>query len=216
MIYFDNAATTKNKPQEVYDAAFEYKDENYNLSLGGEYQIFNAITAIEVLKAVAGDWGRSHLKMNSDFLREDTIYEGVLATKWDGRFTVARTSPLVIVDGAHNEDAWLRLRESLDKYFTNEKIIYIMGVFADKEYDKMIRILAPTMKKCYTVESDSPRALSAAQLAGKLRLAGVEAESVGDVKLAIDYALDRAGRNDRIVVCGTLSITGAALKYLNK
>lgn len=27
MIYFDNAATTKNKPQEVYDAAYEYMKE---------------------------------------------------------------------------------------------------------------------------------------------------------------------------------------------
>jgi dihydrofolate synthase/folylpolyglutamate synthase len=106
---------------------------------------------------------------------------------------VACTDPLIIVDGAHNEDAWLRLRESLDKYFTNERIIYIMGVFADKEYHKMIRILAPTMKKCYTVESDNPRALGSEALASKLREAGVEAEGIGDVRRAIDIV-----RNNKI------------------
>ena len=91
-----------------------------------------------------------------------------------------------------------------------------MGVFADKEYDKMISILSPTMKKCYTVESRNPRALSSEELSRKLRNAGVEAESIGDVKLAVDYALDHADKDTKIVVCGTLSITGNALKYFNK
>lgn len=39
MVYFDNAATTKDKPQEVYDAAFEYM-KNVGVSPGrGSYQI---------------------------------------------------------------------------------------------------------------------------------------------------------------------------------
>lgn len=39
MVYFDNAATTKNKPQEVYDAAFEYM-KNVGVSPGrGSYQL---------------------------------------------------------------------------------------------------------------------------------------------------------------------------------
>ena len=39
MVYFDNAATTKNKPQEVYDAAFEYMKE-VGVSPGrGSYQL---------------------------------------------------------------------------------------------------------------------------------------------------------------------------------
>ena len=71
----------------------------------------------------------------------------MLTTQWDGRFTVAHARPLIIVDGAHNEDAWVKLRESVDKYFTNQRIVYIMGVFRDKEYKKMIQILAPTMDK---------------------------------------------------------------------
>ena len=39
MVYFDNAATTKNKPQEVYDAAFEYM-KDVGVSPGrGSYQL---------------------------------------------------------------------------------------------------------------------------------------------------------------------------------
>ncbi len=209
------------------DAEFKYRGQDYKLSLGGEYQIYNAITALEVLEVMAGDeyWKVDYKsddkvdykidQQQDDKLDHNLIYDGLLATRWDGRFTVACTDPLIIVDGAHNEDAWLRLRESLDKYFTNERIIYIMGVFADKEYHKMIRILAPTMKKCYTVESDNPRALSSEALASKLREAGVEAEGIGDVRRAIDIVRNNSENDSTpVVVCGTLSITGAALKYL--
>lgn len=189
--------------ESFHSASFTYRGEDYDISMGGEYQIYNAMTAIDVLKYFKDVCG-------------DFIYMGLLTTRWDGRFSIAHTNPLVIVDGAHNEDAWLRLRESLDKYFTNEKIVYIMGVYADKEYTKMIDILSPTMKKCYTVASHNPRALPAEELSKRLRKAGVEAESIGDVKLAVDYALDHAEPETKIVVCGTLSITGTALKYFNK
>ena len=178
------------------------------MSVGGEYQILNALTAIEVLKA-AGEFLKADIS-------DEVISNGLMNTAWDGRFTVAHIDPLVVIDGAHNEDAWLRLRESVDKYFPNEKLVYIMGVFADKEYDKMIDILAPTMDVCYTVRSKNPRALSPEELSSKLRKKGVEARSVGDVKLAIDWALDKAKPETKIIICGTLSITGTALKYLGR
>ena len=139
---------------------------------------------------------------------------GLLTTQWDGRFTVANSKPLVIVDGAHNKDAWLRLRESVDKYFTNRKIIYIMGVFRDKEYDKMIEILSPTMHKVYTVQSSNPRAIPSDELSRYFEEAGVDSESKKDVRLALDSAMEAADDDSVIIVCGTLSITGNALKYL--
>ena len=196
------------KVENVRGAAFTYKGKDYRISVGGEYQILNAITAIEVLKATEA--------FIEGGISDEIISQGLMSTAWDGRFTVAHIDPLVVIDGAHNEDAWLRLRESVDKYFPNEKLVYIMGVFADKEYDKMIDILAPTMDLCYTVRSKNPRALSPEELSSKLRKKGVEARSVGDVKLAIDWALDKAKPETKIIICGTLSITGTALKYMGR
>ncbi|SEQ29012.1 dihydrofolate synthase / folylpolyglutamate synthase [Lachnospiraceae bacterium NE2001] len=187
--------------ESFHSASFTYRGEDYDISIGGEYQIYNAITAIEVLKYFKD-------------VCEDFIYMGMLTTQWDGRFTVAHARPLIIVDGAHNEDAWVKLRESIDKYFTNDRIVYIMGVFRDKEYKKMIQILAPTMDKVYTVESNNPRSLPSAELAEELSRSGVDSESIGDVKLAIDRVLETEKTDTRIIICGTLSITGTALKYL--
>ena len=184
-----------------HSASFTYRGEDYDISMGGKYQILNAITAIEILKYFKN-------------VCEDYIYMGLLTTQWDGRFTVANSKPLVIVDGAHNKDAWLRLRESVDKYFTNIKIIYIMGVFRDKEYDKMIEILSPTMHKVYTVQSSNPRAIPSDELSRYFKEAGVDSESKKDVRLALDSAMEAADDDSVIIVCGTLSITGNALKYL--
>ncbi|MBP3808421.1 MAG: bifunctional folylpolyglutamate synthase/dihydrofolate synthase [Eubacterium sp.] len=184
-----------------HSASFTYRGEDYDISMGGKYQILNAITAIEILKYFKN-------------VCEDYIYMGLLTTQWDGRFTVANSKPLVIVDGAHNKDAWLRLRESVDKYFTNRKIIYIMGVFRDKEYDKMIEILSPTMHKVYTVQSSNPRAIPSDELSRYFEAAGVDSESKKDVRLALDSAMEAADDDSVIIVCGTLSITGNALKYL--
>lgn len=41
-----------------------------------------------------------------------------------------------LLDGAHNEDAAKRLVQSLEAYYPGQKWQFIMGVFADKEYQK--------------------------------------------------------------------------------
>ena len=212
--------------ERFYGSSFTYRGEDYEISMGGRYQIYNAITAIEILKYFKD-------------VCEDEIYAGLLTTRWDARFTTVCTDPVVIIDGAHNEDAWYRLRESLEKYFTNRNIEFIIGVLADKEYEKMIRILKPVIAHAYAVEPDSPRALSKAVLAEKLNEAGILAEESETLEGAIEAAMARATRaksagksgvsekpgmsekpgnsvaaeKSVVVICGTLSITGDALRY---
>ena len=40
---------------------------------------------------------------------------------------VISKEPLIIIDGAHNPGAVLELRKTLDLYFTNKRITFIMG-----------------------------------------------------------------------------------------
>lgn len=64
------------------------------------------------------------------------IIDGIRNTVWPGRFEIIGEQPLFIIDGAHNEDAALQLSASVEKYFTNIPITYIIGVLADKEHKK--------------------------------------------------------------------------------
>ncbi len=71
------------------------------------------------------------------------------------------------MDGAHNADAAKKLRETIKMGFTNGKIIYIIGVLADKEYGKILETMLPLAWKVYTVTPNHPRALDGAVLAKK-------------------------------------------------
>ena len=79
------------------------------LSLTGAYQIENSNLAITVAMEV--------LK-----LPKEVILQGLKKANWPGRFEVIRTNPCVMIDGAHNEDAAKKLKQTLENHFTNRKI----------------------------------------------------------------------------------------------
>ena len=114
----------------------------------------------------------------------------------------------VIVDGAHNEAAWLSLKNSLHKYFTNQKFIYIIGVLRDKEYQKMVDIMHETMKYAVTVTPKGARGLENTVLSELITVKGVETVTADNNSDAMEKALAKASEDDVIVVCGSLSFIG--------
>ena len=142
-------------------------------------------------------------------INPDIIRKAISGTKWLGRFTVVRKNPYVIVDGAHNEAAWISLKNSLHKYFTNHKFIYIIGVLRDKEYHKMVDIIHDTMKYAVTVTPDNARGLENTVLSELIAAKGVETVTADNNRDAMEKALTKASEYDVIVVCGSLSFIGA-------
>lgn len=198
--------------ESVYGSDFIYKGNKYRINMGGRYQIMNALTAIHVLEELESlDFGNNAVKP----LSEEDIIRGLAKTEWPGRFQVLSKEPLIIVDGAHNEDAWMRLRESLDYYFTNKSFIYIIGVLADKDYLKMVDILSRDIEEVFTVQSDNPRALPAGDLARVFKEAGINAEETDGLSDALIKAKRKYRKDENvIIICGTLSITGDIIKCI--
>jgi dihydrofolate synthase/folylpolyglutamate synthase len=123
---------------------------------GGVYQIENAALAAAsaVLLAEKGyAITNQHIKM------------GLYETRWRGRFGILSDDPLIVADGAHNPDAVKKLRQSIDSYFTNYKIVYIIGVLADKDYEKMLSLMAGAADTVVCVTPPGERALPAKTLA---------------------------------------------------
>lgn len=209
-VYVDEADINVNE-MTIEGSSFIYKGEEYLISMPGDFQILNAATAIEtaahINKLTTAGRTSDIKEINTELIRH-----AIAKTKWLGRFTVAKKNPYVIVDGAHNEAAWKSLKKSLHKYFTNQKIIYIIGVLKDKEYKKMVNILYDTMKYAIAVTPDNARGLENTVLAGLIREKGVEAVTAQNSSDAMRAALDMASGNDVIVVCGSLSFIGEYLK----
>lgn len=193
----------KNVKYGVTKQHFGYdKYKNLEITMLGQFQIENAVVAVEVLMAL----GRAGYPVSEDKLRQ-----GLLETKWRGRFDVIGKKPLFIADGAHNEDASVKLAESIRFYFTNKRIIYIMGVLKDKEYDKVIRNTYELAEHIITVTPPvRERALHAYDLAQTVREYHDSVTVADSVQEAVEIAYLLAGldKDTVIIAFGSLSYLG--------
>ncbi|WP_455503188.1 bifunctional folylpolyglutamate synthase/dihydrofolate synthase [Blautia sp.] len=188
--------------ESVFGQRFSYKGEEFEISLAGVYQKENAVLALNALEEL--DQLGWHTTMEQ---RKD----GLLHTSWKGRFTVICKKPLFIVDGAHNAGAADKMAESIRHYFKGKKLIYIMGVFADKEYNLVLEKTAHFAEKIYTIETpDNPRALPAEELAKAARVYNSSAESTKSIKEAVEKVFHYAdGDKDSVILAfGSLSFIG--------
>lgn len=112
----------------------------------------------------------------------------------------------MLVDGAHNEEAARVLCNSLETYFPDERFSFVIGVFRDKEYGKILSLLLPLAKNIYTVSAPGPRGLESRELCQCARRMGeVPVYDCGRVKDALKKALAES-KGGKTVVCGSLSI----------
>lgn len=188
---------------------FDYGNlKKVEISLAGQYQIDNAVLALEALKA-AGEAGFP--------VAEEQMRQGMARAVWPGRFTVIGRQPYFIVDGAHNEDAAARLAQTLALYFPGRRLIYIMGVLADKEYGKVIARTHSLADQILTVmPPGNPRALPAYELAREVAKVHPAVTAADSLEEAVEMSRLLAGKGDVIVAFGSLSFLGALMEIAQK
>lgn len=184
---------------------FSFRDaKQIKLSLLGTFQPENAATALLTVE---------ELKKQGVSLRDEYIRKGLKEADWPGRFEVIGRNPIFITDGAHNPDAVAKLMATMDLYFTNRRIIYIMSVLKDKEYSPMLEMSVKRAAAIITVTSPMrERALPALDLAMAIRPYNENVTAVDSVEEAVEMALLLAGREDVILGFGSLSYLGALKK----
>lgn len=176
-------------------------------TLGGVWQRENLSLALAVLKL---------LEESGYLITKEAVQSGIAKTIWHGRYEVLQTEPLFIIDGAHNPIAAKRLKETIEKDFTNREIIYIIGVLADKEHEKMLRLLLPGAKAVFTVTPDNPRALDGESLAKEARKYADNIWYVPDIRKAVEMAKETAKESDVILAVGSLSYLKEVKKALGQ
>lgn len=188
---------------------FSYKKyKQMELPLLGTYQLENAALALEALDLLA---------CNGVKIKEENIRAGFGQSKWPGRFQILNRKPYVIADGAHNEDAVKKLMETMRFYFTNERIIYIMGVLKDKEYGPMIELSAQKAEYIFTVTPpNKERALSAFDLAKEIKEYNPNVTATDSVEEALEMAMLMAGEDGVVLAFGSLSYLGGLQRCFEK
>ena len=180
---------------------FSYKNyKNIQISLLGEYQPENAAVALEAAEVLMAKGVR---------LNEEKTRKGLKETLWPARFEILGKKPPVIADGAHNPDGVAHLMKTMDGYFTNVPIIYIMGVLKDKAVDEMIHLSAAKAMHIITVTPpDNPRGMSAFELAQKIKEVNPSVSAADSVEEALEEACLMAGPDGVILAFGSLSYMG--------
>ncbi|MBI2436417.1 MAG: hypothetical protein HYV41_01570 [Candidatus Magasanikbacteria bacterium] len=113
----------------IEQTIFEYKKNLYTLYQPGEHQIKNAILCIEVSQQLG--------------IEIPKIKKGLAKTSQPLRMEIVSHKPLLILDGAHNEDkikssvAALQLIQK-----PNQQIHLVVGFSADKQITKLVKLLA--------------------------------------------------------------------------
>lgn len=139
---------------------------------------------------------------------------GIREARWRGRFEVVNKEPLVLVDGAHNESGARALRESVETLLDNRRIHGVMGVFRDKEYDRIVEVMRPVLQDIIAVRAPAGRGLEADVLAEVWRASGCADVTTADsVKTGVEMALRRCGESDAVVVFGSLSLLGELVSH---
>ena len=195
-----------------YGSTFLWKEQRYETKLPGRHQVSNAVTALAASEYLFHkDYEKNNARKAIDKKLDEMNVKsaqqgGIIRTCWPGRLEVLKKEPLFYRDGAHNPDGAKKLAAFLQKYFTNKKIIYIMGVLKDKEYKKMLRYLMPMANEVYVFKPKIERGLSAQILADTIKeVANVSVTIESDVNAAVFRALDTAKPDDVLVACGSLS-----------
>ncbi len=178
---------------------FSYCGEDYHIPMVGAYQVENAAVAIEVVKAlVRGGWDISRTALE----------EGLAGAAWPGRMELARRAPDLILDGGHNPQCMQAVARSLEQLYPGKKVSFLLGVLADKDYPAMVEPLLPLARRVYTLTPDSPRALSAEELARYLAGRGAEAVPCADAREGLEKLLAQCGPEEVCCACGSLYLIG--------
>ena len=173
-------------------------------ALRGRYQLANAATALAALELIA-----DRLPIDAGAVRA-----GLAGVELRGRFQVLPGRPVTVLDVAHNPQAARALATTLGEMGFHPRTVAVFGMLADKDIDAVIAALRPRVDAWHVATLRGPRGATAADLAARLRAAGVRDRDVvehADVASALDAARAEASEADRIVAFGSFLTVAAAL-----
>ena len=167
--------------------SFSYKGNLYKTALGGDFQIDNAVTAIEAVRACGLD------------IKEESITAGLANAQFPARQELFDN---IILDGAHNPDGAAVLREAMLN--CSGEITAIVGMMKDKNTDGVLKTLLPLCKTVIAVKaSDSERSLTAQQMAQKAQRYCKDVIPADSLPSALETARLKAGSGN-IFIFGSL------------
>jgi dihydrofolate synthase/folylpolyglutamate synthase len=176
--------------------------EEIYLPLHGRHQVEHLATAIVAVEAF---FGRA--------LDVTAVREAAAAVESPGRIEVVGRNPLVILDGAHNEEGLGGLAATLTEEFPEAHRVLVVGFRGERNSVELLTPLRGLVGEVIATAAADPTAVPAQEVAAAAREvfgADVPVETVTPVAQAITEALHRVGEDDAVIVTGSLYVVGEA------
>lgn len=172
---------------DISGSDFEFENRRYRVNMAGQYQVANAVAAIETAKVIG-------------MFSYESIKKGISTAIVPARAEKVCDTPSVIIDGAHNPDGAVSLKSIVEKTEGNKTAVIAM--MQDKDIEGVLEILLPLFDRVICTEvSGNMRSVDVKDLASMARKYSscvLEYERAQDaVNKAVQY-------NDTVFIFGSL------------
>jgi dihydrofolate synthase/folylpolyglutamate synthase len=178
--------------------------ENISVNLLGKHQAYNAATAISAFIMFLHKTNRK--------INEQKIYDALANVNWQGRMQIISQKPIVIIDGAHNEEGIRALRDNLTEIFPNKKIYFVLAILRDKNLGNIIKNICSVSYKIYITKNKSARAAEIEDQVRFVKLHDKPFEIHEDVTAATKKAISDANEDDIVMISGSLYTISEVIK----
>jgi len=192
---------------------FNYKSKTSEIfeiesGLIGGHQKINAALTIKT----------SEILIESGYkISEQNIKDGIRKAFWPGRLEVISENPKIVLDGAHNPEAWKQLKKSINNQFEYNRLFLIIGVCEDKNINSLVKIMLPGAYKTMFCKPDIYRGAGKEIL--KKYIVFSDNNKIfwyDNPIISLKYVMAEAKQKDLILVTGSLFTVGEIRQHLIK
>ncbi|MCG7338499.1 bifunctional folylpolyglutamate synthase/dihydrofolate synthase [Staphylococcus sp. ACRSN] len=144
---------------------YRYKDyelETLMLNMLGEHQKENAALAITALIEL-NESGVVDLNFNK-------MIDGIESVTWTGRIEQVKEEPLMIVDGAHNNESIEALIETIRNYYHRDKLDILFAATKGKPIATMVDQLKEIAETFYITDFDFHKAMDKQDIFNEIKV----------------------------------------------
>lgn len=134
---------------------FDYQNfKNMEINLKGKKQIENAVMCINAVQV---------LRNKSYFISDSALRKGLKTVIHKGRFEVIKNNPVIVYDGAHNQNAIENFVQNVQRYYDNKDRVYIVSILKTKDYEVILKELLKDEKAVFVFTSGNDENLYVAK-----------------------------------------------------
>lgn len=167
--------------------------------LTGEHQAANMLTAYTAVR---------ELRKSFTNITDDSIIKGFAKAYIPARLEKVQEKPLVIIDGGHNYDCAVAVRRFVDSKLTDRKKVAVIGMMKDKEWDRVLQVIAPPFDEIIITRPEGVRAQSVSELSEAAKKFNSNVRVCENLCEAFRLALGECEEEDALVVFGSFYLAG--------